>query len=126
MVLGMQQLWLTIATLVCLAGCSVRNVEGRWLGAMPFEDADQCQVLLQKGAQFQFGCTPGETGWSGRGTWRQGDQGVELVFDRVWRGDQLLARVPLPLRALPGESGNELVVDGAVWRRSMQPAVAGS
>lgn len=98
-------------------------MEGKWIGAMPLDDADHCKMELQAGNQFRFACG-GDHAWVGQGRYRV--QGNRLTYELDWLADRgrLLKNVPDPLvMTIEGKMNrlNVVLPDGrsVVWERKL-------
>ena len=102
-------------------GCTGQNLEGSWLGPLPFEDAKACRIKIYSDHRFDVAC--GSLDWAGAGRYERDGSALTFRF-AVWvhRGEPQANRPSLRLR-FRGE-GNTLrlwdVTDEQalyVWRR---------
>lgn len=98
-------------------------MEGKWIGAMPLDGADQCKMELETGGRFRFACG-GDHSWAGQG--RYFVKGSKLTYEFDWLADsgRLVKNVPDPLVMQIDGKMNQLSVkmpDGrsVVWHRNL-------
>jgi hypothetical protein len=98
-------------------------MEGKWIGAMPLDDADNCKMELQSGNRFSFACG-GDHAWVGQGRYRV--RGNRLTYEFDWLADRgrLVKNVPEPIVMQIDGKMNRLIVvlpDGrsVVWERKL-------
>lgn len=114
----MSRLWLRIGlagSIACTTfGCSGQNLEGRWQGPFPLEDAKACVLNLYKEHQFDLACD-GHV-WVGEGRYEQMQTSVRFTFSTLVHRDEKLARAPDIEVHLQGR-GNAIVLSGANDRK---------
>jgi hypothetical protein len=118
---------LCLGIIVCCAitfgsfGCTGQNIEGSWLGPMPFEDAKSCRIKIYSDRRFDVAC--GQMEWTGAGKYERNGDSLRLTFSAwVHRGQPQRINPDLHL-TFSGE-GNTLHVGLAqeatkplLWRR---------
>ena len=107
-------------------GCSGQNVDGRWAGRWPYDDALDCRTQIFPNGRFELVCK--DNVWVGVGnTTRQGD---ELTFSFValtHQGQALKDPAPVGIR-ITESAGNRMRVRflgsdlTAEWNRRLPAA----
>jgi len=103
-------------------GCSGQNIEGAWIGPLPFEDANACHIKVYSDHRFDVAC--GKLEWAGAGHYvREGSQ-LTLKFSALVHRGQPQRRMPELHLSFVGE-GNTLRIGDVsdvrkpfVWRRA--------
>src|SRR5471030_158337 len=62
-------------------GCSGQNIEGAWLGPLPFEDAKSCRIKIYSDHRFDVAC--GKMDWAGAGRYERDGDKLTLRFDAL-------------------------------------------
>lgn len=101
-------------------GCSGQNIEGRWIGKLPFETPSDCQIRLANSSGFDAVC--GKDDVVGDGRYRWNGKTLTLQFRRFARSG-VLRSVPKDLVFDVKGEGNTLQLqrEGASfeWKREM-------
>ena len=124
MVIPMIRFCLSVTVCVAVAfgslGCSGQNIEGRWLGPLPIEDAKACRIDIYSDHRFAVAC--GKADWVGAGSYERSGSQLELKFQTLVRHEQVLKRPPAVHLEFEGH-GNTLKIrdsgskDFSTWNR---------
>jgi hypothetical protein len=111
MVSAMVRLWLTSLTVGAIAcvslGCADQNIQGRWRGPFPLEDAKACVLNLYGAQQFDLACQ--DHTWVGGGRYEDTEDGIQFDFDVLAKRGQRVETLP-SLRLDKAQRGNELLL----------------
>lgn len=62
-------------------GCSGQNLEGSWLGPLPYEDTKACRIKIYSDERFDVAC--GKMAWAGAGHYRRNGDRLDLKFEAL-------------------------------------------
>lgn len=100
---GMHRLWLTLACVCCLVGCTGYQMGGKWVGGLPLAGADKCRIQFYSSGLFDFVCGAPES-WVGQGDYRVHGDVLEMKYRWISENGKMTSNLPSPMRLrLKGE-----------------------
>jgi hypothetical protein len=111
-----------VAWTAVLSSCTGQNIQGAWIGPVPFEGGEDCRTELHPGGYFKFVCS-GPAAATGAGHYMR--EGNDLILDVEWlalEGKKVL-RPPAAQKLRVTGGGNTMSLRTAaggtlVWKRA--------
>ena len=116
----MGSLWV-IGLALCL-GCAQPDITGKWIGPLPLQGGNDCQLKLYRDQRFEFACLGRDAPW-GEGRWTRDGGRLRLGYTLYGVGERRLPEVPVPTTVEYLPRGNQMDVRWAggsgAWVRSL-------
>ena len=115
---GMSRLCPSLFLLCLLAGCSGQDLNGRWKGAWPYPDAEDCRTQLSPSGAFELVCA--SDAWVGVGRYERDSDRLILRFSALANKGEVVKN-PAPVEFSFTGRGNEMELRSGsgvyVWKR---------
>jgi hypothetical protein len=77
---------------VVAAGCTGQNLEGRWQGPLPYEDATDCRIRMFGSGAFDLVCA--NDAWIGAGRYDRTGEKLVFRYEALARKDEVVRDPP--------------------------------